>query len=858
MQPLIGQGELLDATERALDAVAIVTLVGPGGIGKTTLARAVVARRGGLFVDLSAAHDRDALIGGIARKLGVGLAPGQDRLTAKLAHQLREHGGPIVLDNLEQVLADAAEIVAELVQHGAPPLLATSRQPLSVPGERALRVTPLPVEHARMLFLTHADAEVVDADRDQHAIDAVLATLGGNPLAVKLAAGRTPLEGLDRIRAALEHGRELSDLTGEHPDRHASMDVVVQSSWELLGPVERDALRTLSAFDVPFRLEDAVACGVRPQSVMALLRASLLHRDSEDGDVLLRLLDEVNRWMRKEQPPEDAVLATHDRWIAQRAGALADRFGNSGAPPRRKELGRLIPSLQAIVSRRESRPGSTLGDALYGLVVYLGHYDQRGCAELAARVGPALSSIPWERRAEISSRLAGALRRRGRKADGEALVRSELDAARVDGETLAEVVLLTRLANIMVYSGKRLEADAVIETALPLAREVGDGSALARALRVAGSVRRVNSTSEQADRFGASQAALRECIRLADVHDEITVGAVARAHLLMCLWDAAPAEALAAEACEMAARLEDPFLEGVILACLITTLLDFGAFDRARAHWPLYEARTRRSGDLETLTHMRSRIAVAGIFDQSAEDAAADLLEALSEIRRLEVPRYRPWVLAGLGLVAHAEGRLTEAIVHYADAAQAGQATQILLARDTALRLRHIARLQLGEPVEDDLGDDPLAADIARFVQGALGAAALREALDCARAEEMGDHFLVHLGRALIGRSTTWTVAEDGSHARSPAGSELDLTRRSSARRILARLARARVDCPGEPLPAEALIDAGWPGERILPDAARGRLYAAIRDIRKLGLGDVLQTHEGGYRLDPEIELAIG
>ena len=132
MQPLIGQGELLDATERALDAVAIVTLVGPGGIGKTTLARAVVARRGGLFVDLSAAHDRDALIGGIARKLGVGLAPGQDRLTAKLAHQLREHGGPIVLDNLEQVLADAAEIVAELVQHGAPPLLATSRQPLSV------------------------------------------------------------------------------------------------------------------------------------------------------------------------------------------------------------------------------------------------------------------------------------------------------------------------------------------------------------------------------------------------------------------------------------------------------------------------------------------------------------------------------------------------------------------------------------------------------------------------------------------------------------------------------------------------------------------------------------------------------
>lgn len=91
-------------------------------------------------------------------------------------------------------------------------------------------------------------------------------------------------------------------------------------------------------------------------------------------------------------------------------------------------------------------------------------------------------------------------------------------------------------------------------------------------------------------------------------------------------------------------------------------------------------------------------------------------------------------------------------------------------------------------------------------------------------------------------------VAADGSWIDAD-GRRLDLRRRRAVRLLLAALARHHIDAPGEALAFDACIDAGWPDERMLPDAARARLWTAAKALRDLGLADVLETLGDGYRL---------
>jgi len=103
-----------------------------------------------------------------------------------------------------------------------------------------------------------------------------------------------------------------------------------------------------------------------------------------------------------------------------------------------------------------------------------------------------------------------------------------------------------------------------------------------------------------------------------------------------------------------------------------------------------------------------------------------------------------------------------------------------------------------------------------------------------------------------------WTVLLDGSEMRSPQGQPVDLRRRRTVRRVLSALARHRLEHPGQPLPTQACLDAGWPDERMLPDAARTRLWTTIRALRALGLEDELETVGSGYRLGMRVRVERG
>lgn len=103
-----------------------------------------------------------------------------------------------------------------------------------------------------------------------------------------------------------------------------------------------------------------------------------------------------------------------------------------------------------------------------------------------------------------------------------------------------------------------------------------------------------------------------------------------------------------------------------------------------------------------------------------------------------------------------------------------------------------------------------------------------------------------------------WIVRADGSGFRPPGvNDDVDLSRHHPLRRILAALARHRVDAPGDALGLDELLGAGWPDERIAQAAAINRVHVALTTLRKLGLRGVLQSGERGYLLDPTVAIAV-
>jgi hypothetical protein len=109
---------------------------------------------------------------------------------------------------------------------------------------------------------------------------------------------------------------------------------------------------------------------------------------------------------------------------------------------------------------------------------------------------------------------------------------------------------------------------------------------------------------------------------------------------------------------------------------------------------------------------------------------------------------------------------------------------------------------------------------------------------------------------AFAGTRRALRVSDDASRVVLPDGTQIDLSRRKNVRLVLRALVDARRGKPGEPLSGDALLSAGWPGERMRADAATKRVHTAIWTLRSLGLREVLLTEGDGYRLDPSITLA--
>jgi predicted ATPase/DNA-binding CsgD family transcriptional regulator len=470
--PLIGRERELGEAGELLGEHRLVTLVGPGGSGKTRLGvqlavDAVERFEGGVFwVSLAAIRDPGLVEPTIAQAVGV---PGT------LRDYLRDRHALLVLDNFEQVAA-AAPVVAELLGSAAElRVLVTSREPLHLSSECEYRVPALAEGEALALFTARARSLSADFEPDD-AVAEVCRRVDSLPLAIELAAGRvkvlTPAQMLERIPPRLEL------LTGgprDLPERQRTVRSTINWSYELLDRGERELFACLSVFAGGWAIASAEAvCGADLDTLQSLVDKNLVRRTGERFG-MLETVREYALERLKESDQANVQLDRHARHFLAFAedaapglegGAAVALFGRV-----EEEHDNLRAALEYFVGCGDAVREVRLVAAIWRFWFNHGYWDEsRRVLEHALASSPgvtsdrvrALHGASWVALRQEDVDVATSLAEEGLR------LSRELDDVRLIGRSLRY------LAGPVQRAGDRDRAAALYEESARLSRSTGD------------------------------------------------------------------------------------------------------------------------------------------------------------------------------------------------------------------------------------------------------------------------------------------------------------------------------------------------------------------------------------------------
>jgi len=818
--PLVGRAEELATLSGWLDEeVRQIALHGPPGVGKTALARAF----GALTERRVFRVDAPGLVGVEDVESALADALGLANPAAISQSLLAQSPCIVVLDGVDRVDADALrEWLAPLVEVGPEcAIVVTSRRHFDDWEGEVLDVEPLRVpadvddlEAPAMVLWFQRIRDVrgayAPAKGELEEVVGMLRAIDGLPLSVELAAARAATFGTHALV------RSFAREPGTAPLTAVLEDAVAPLSEEL-----RAALWRLSIFRGGF---DAPAAGAvlalddgdAFDQLVALRRASLLAAAPSErgpsGDLLLRLLGNIRDFARAHLDAAgetDATIARHAAHFAERARrSLDDPDAELGEPD----------ELAAAIDRALESGDPTL----------LTH---------ATEIAIGAEHRTWASTTWLRQRLPD-------------LVDAATDAALDEGLLAAAELALARLR---VRTGPMDEAEQRCAHALSIYERRGDDAGVARTQRTRALI------ASQLGRRAEAEEAAHEAVRRAKGDrslEGLALHTVAR--IALRGGDHVAAVRAYEDALDRHRRAGVTRWEALALAELAIVHVDRGEVDAA-------EARVEAGLAIEVSDRMVEALFVGAQSNIAHErgdlDAAVDGYERASDLAdRHGNARYAGLCRGYRGVALLERGQLGSAQVILEDAAAVmrlvGDAGHDRLFRAHSM----VARMRQGATVPELEDVLEIPDDAEPWLSGALRA--LRRALglddDDSEPSALMDARLaerVARGLAQIEPAAEPDLVIAPTWFSTPHGGKVDTRRRAAARRMLEALVDNHAAPGAEPLDADALIAAGWPGERILPTAARNRLHVTLHRLRDLGLREGLTFADDGWALDPKLTI---
>lgn len=473
LDPFVGrEPELARLDHLAAVGARLVTLTGPGGIGKTRLASRWISARGGLVVELAALRRPADLPLAMAAALEFTGTPTPERVGAEL---VRREKSWVLLDNLEQLLPDAGPLAAA-VAATAPGVsfLITSRERLGVPGETVVELGPLPDAVAVDLLQLRAPGAFEGATPEE--LDQIARRLCGMPLALELAASRVGLLGVAGLLEQLDRSLAVLAQPGES-GRQASMRETVDWSWSLLTPGQRVALARLSVFRGGATLAAALeVLGADGAAMLEALRAKswLVTRTEPHGQRRFDMLEPLRELVVAEGPDPGDAADRHAVYFSRLGEEVRAAITRSGIGRARVELAADLWNLLAAADhslargRADDAAGSLL--AAYEEARWRLPADEVEARLAALLEHPRLSprTAPW-----VALAVANLRRRLGPPSAAFAVAGRGRALARQVKDPITEIAAVQTIGILYHDRGDYEAAEDRYREALALAREAG-------------------------------------------------------------------------------------------------------------------------------------------------------------------------------------------------------------------------------------------------------------------------------------------------------------------------------------------------------------------------------------------------